>query len=71
MSGQGDDLESVTPDNLCIPRKNKRKKNTDTSIIRKKPIQEPVNPRKKAKENNLTDVEKFVLNKHLHHFGIR
>ena len=27
-------------------------------IIRKQPIQEPVNTRKMAKENNLTDVEK-------------
>ena len=27
--------------------------------IKKQPIQEPVNPRKRAKENNLTDVEKF------------
>ena len=28
-------------------------------IIRKQPILEPDNPRKRAKENNLTDVEKY------------
>ena len=37
---------------------NKIKKNPDTLIIRKQPIQEPVNPRKRAKENTLTDIEK-------------
>ena len=56
MSGQGDDLASVTPENLHIPRKNKRKKTTDTSVIRKEPIGEPVNPRKISKEDAVTDV---------------
>ena len=55
LSGHGKHLSSVTPDIISIPHKNKRKKTTDTSIIRKQPIKEPVNPRKKAKENNLTD----------------
>ena len=56
--GQGEILSSETPDTLRIPRKNKRKKNPDTSVIRKQPIQEPVNPRKREKYNTLTDVEK-------------
>ena len=54
----GDDLSGITPDILCIPCKNKINKYPDTLIIRKQPIQEPVNPRKRAKENTLTDVEK-------------
>ena len=36
-------LSSVTPDTLCIIRKNKIKKTPDTLIIRKQPIQEPSN----------------------------
>ena len=39
-------------------------------IIRKQHIQEPVNPRKRAKENNLTDLETVVLNKRLQRFGV-
>ena len=35
LSGLGDDLSIVTPDNLCIPRDNKRKKTPYTSVIRK------------------------------------
>ena len=49
LSGHGESLSSVTPDTLCIPRKNKRKKNPDTLIIRKQPIKEPVNPTKRAR----------------------
>ena len=49
LYGQGESLSSETPDNLRIPRKNKRKKTPGTPIIRKQPIQEPVNPRKRAK----------------------
>ena len=58
MSGQGESLSIITPYILSIYRKNIGKKNPDTSIIRKQHIQEPVNPRKRAKENTLTDVEK-------------
>ena len=54
----GENLSSVSPDTLRIPRWNKIKKNSDTSIIRQQPSKEPVNPRKRAKENTLTDVEK-------------
>ena len=46
---QGDDLASIIPDNLCITHKNKRRKTSDTSVIRKHYIQEPVNPRKSSK----------------------
>ena len=47
LSGQGASLSSVIPDIICIPGKNKRNKTPDTSIIRKEPIQEPFNPRKR------------------------
>ena len=71
FSGKGESVSSVTLDNLFITCNNKGKKNPDTLIIRKQPIQEPVNTRKMAKENNLTDVEKRVLNKHLQRFVIK
>ena len=58
MSGQRETLSYVTPEILLIYSKNKRRKNTDTSIIRKQPIKEPINPSKKVKEINLTHVEK-------------
>ena len=57
MSGQGNFLSSVTPYNLLISRKNKIKKTPEDSIIRRQHIQEPVNPRKRAKENTLTEVK--------------
>ena len=63
MSRQGDYLASTTPDNLSIPRKNKRKKPLDTSVIRKETIREPVNPRKRTKEDTVTDVEKDSIKK--------
>ena len=46
LSGQGEILSSETLDTLHITRKNKRKKTSVNSIIRKQPIQELVNPRK-------------------------
>ena len=49
LSGHGESLSSVTPDQQRIPRKNKIKKISDTLIIRKEPIQEPFNPKKMAK----------------------
>ena len=58
MSEHGEILSSITPDIIPIPCKIKRKKTSDTSIIRKQPIQEPVNPSKRVKEITLTDVEK-------------
>ena len=57
MSGHGESFSSETPNTLCIPCKNKRKKTSDTSIIRKQHIQEPVKTRKRAKEITLTYVE--------------
>ena len=56
MYGQGDDLAGITPDNLRITHNNKRKKTPYTLIIRTEPIQEPVNPRKRSKEDTITDV---------------
>ena len=35
LSGYGDDLASVTLDNIYITRKNKRKKTPETSVIAK------------------------------------
>ena len=58
MSGQGESLASVTPDNIRIPHKNKIKKTPDTSIMIKEHILDIVNPKKRAKEFNVTDVEK-------------
>ena len=49
LSVHGEILSSVTPDQQCIPRNNKRKKTPNTLIIRKQPILEPVNPIKRAK----------------------
>ena len=61
MSGHGESLSIVTPDQQRIPCKNKRKKTPGTLIIRKEPIQEPVNPRKKSKEVTIPDVGKSIL----------
>ena len=49
LSGIGESLSSETPDTLCICRKIRIKKNPDISIIRKKHIKEPVNPREMEK----------------------
>ena len=64
-------LSSVTPDKQRITRKNKRRKTSDTFIMRKETIPEPVNPSKGAKDDTIPDVEKVVLKKQLHCFGIR
>ena len=48
-SGQGKSWSSETPDIICIPCNKKLKKTTDTEIITKQNIQEPLNPRKRAK----------------------
>ena len=39
LSLQGDDSAGIKPDIISIPRKNIRKQNSDTSIIRKQSIQ--------------------------------
>ena len=49
MSGHVESVSSLTPYQQRIPRKNKRKKTSDTLIARKETIQEPVNPIKRAK----------------------
>ena len=68
MSGQGKSLASLTPNNISIPCKNKIKKNPDTSVIRKEPIGDIFNPRKMAKEDNVTYVEEYSLQKTLPYF---
>ena len=50
LSGHRESLSSEISDTICIPRNNKRKKTPDTWTIRKKNIQEPVNPRKRGKK---------------------
>ena len=44
FSGHRKSLSSVTPDQKHIPCKNKRKKTSDTLIIKKETIQGPVSP---------------------------
>ena len=63
LSGQGESLTSVTPDNICIPSNNKINKNPDTPVIRKERIGDTVNPRTRAKWDTVTDVEKYSLQK--------
>ena len=58
MSRHIEILSSVTSDQQRIPRKNKINKTSDTSVIRKEPIQEPVNPKKRAKDDTITNIEK-------------
>ena len=57
ISVHGKSVSSVTPDKQRIPRNNKRKKTSDTSIKVKESIQEPCNPSKGAKEDSIPDVE--------------
>ena len=54
LYGQGESLSSVTSYNIFIPSKNKRKKTPDTSVIRKEPIGDTVNPRKRTKGDTVT-----------------
>ena len=44
LSRHGESLSSVTPDQQRITCNNNKKKTSDTLIMRKKTIQEPVNP---------------------------
>ena len=71
MSGQRGSLSSVTRYKQHIPRKNKRKKTSETLITGKEIIQEPVNPGKRGKDDTIPDVEKLIQRKHLHSLGIR
>ena len=59
MSGHEEILSIVTPYQQHSPCRKKIKKTPETLILRKEPIQEPVNPRKRAKEDTITDVEKY------------
>ena len=47
LSEQGETLSSVSPYIICIHCNKKREKTPNTSIIRKQPIKEPVNPKKR------------------------
>ena len=68
LSGQGESLASVTPYQQRITRNNKRKETPYTSVIRKEPIRDTVNPRKISKEGTVTDVEKYSYYKTLPFF---
>ena len=59
MYGHEESLSSVTPDQQRMPCKNKIEKTSDTLIMIKYPIQEPVKPRKRAEEDTIPDVEKI------------
>ena len=71
MSGHGESLLSVTPDQQRITCNNNKNKTSDTLIMRKETIQEPVNPSKRAQEDTIPDVGKLVQKKELHCVGIR
>ena len=58
MSGHREILSSVTPDKQHIHRKNKINKTSYTLIKGKEIIQKSDNPRKRAKEASIPDVEK-------------
>ena len=61
MSRHGESVPSVTPDKQRIPRKNRRKKTSDTPIKEKGSIQEQDSPNKRAKEDGITDVENIQI----------
>ena len=69
MYVHGESVSSVTPDQQRIPRKNKTKKTSYTSIKGKYSIQEPDHPIKRAKEDSIPNVEK--RKKHFHCLKIR
>ena len=58
MSRQGQILAIVTPQQIRIPRENKRKKLPESSVLIKEPIIDTVNSRKIPQEDTVTDAEK-------------
>ena len=58
-----DVLASVTPDHIHIPYKNKIKKTPDTSVMIKERILDTVDPRKRVKEDTVTAVNIYSLQK--------
>ena len=58
LYGHRESLLSLITDQQHIPLKNKIKKTSDTLITIRKNTQEPVNPGKRAKEDNIPDVKK-------------
>ena len=63
FSGQGESLKSVTPDQIRIYRKNKRKKTPASLVLRKEPIRDTVNLRIRSQEYTITDSEKVIQHK--------
>ena len=59
MYVHGEILSVVASDQQRIPCKNKREKSSDALVFTKETIQEPFDPRKRAKEDTITDVEKY------------
>ena len=60
MSGHVESVSIATPDKKRIPRKNKRKKTSDTLIEGKESIQESHNQSKRSKEDSIPDVENKI-----------
>ena len=58
MSRPGASVTTKLPEKGCIPRKEKRKKTSETLIKGKENIQELYNPSKRAKEGSIPDEEK-------------
>ena len=71
MYRHGESLSNRTLDQQVITCKNKINTTSDTSITGKEMIQEPFNPRKRAKEDSIIYVEKLFQKKHLHRLKIR
>ena len=63
LSGQGESLSSVTPDQKLISRNNERKKTPSSYVLRKEPIGDTVNPRKISQEDTVIDQEKDCQHK--------
>ena len=60
MSGQGESLSSVTPYQPNIPCNNKIKKTTASSVLRKEPMEDTINPRKISQKDTAIDAEKGI-----------
>ena len=63
MSGQGESLASVTPDQQRITIKNNRKKTPSSYVLRKEPIGYTVSSRKISQEDTVIDEEKGIQHK--------
>ena len=58
MSGQGESLSSVTPDQELIPSQEWKKRTPASLVLRKELILDTFNPRKISQEDTIIDLEK-------------